>query len=79
MPAVVPARVARTSIAMVTAARHLDEPGGRERLLELVDQIPTTDLCVVAVCLSRILGLRCTDEELQQTALSVSGDKPVLM
>ena len=35
MPAVVPAQALRNAVALSTAARHLDCPGGRDKLLEL--------------------------------------------
>ena len=79
MPAVMPARVMRSAVALATAARHMDDDGGREKLIELIEGITTTDLAITALCLARITGIQNSDESLQVLGMQCLEDKVVML
>jgi hypothetical protein len=66
MPAFMPAEALGTAVGLATAAMHIDEPGGREKLTELVDGLTAQELQISAIVLARLLALHCDDRHLQE-------------
>lgn len=66
MPAFMPAAVLRNSVALATAARHMDCTGGRPKLVELIGSMKDDELATAAICLARLVGISNTDEQLQR-------------
>ena len=79
MPAVMPARVLRSAVALATAARHMDDEGGHEKLVELIESITTTDLAITALALARLAGIQNSDEQLQAIGLECISDRAVAL
>ena len=79
MPAVMPARVLRSAVALATAARHMDDEGGHEKLVELIESITTTDLAITALALARLVGIQNSDEQLQAIGLECISDRAVAL
>jgi hypothetical protein len=73
MPLYFPPRVGQEAIALATAARHLDEPGGHEKLLELIQGLPCASVHMAALVLARMVGFQYDDEKLQDLALQAVG------
>ena len=79
MPAVVPAQALRNAVALSTAARHLDCPGGRDKLLELTGAMTAVELSVAALVLARLVGASNTDEQLQALGSQCLDDGMILL
>ena len=79
MPSMVPSSAVRNAVAMATAARHIDDEGGRPKLLELIDALDNTELMVAGLVLARIVGLSNTDEQLHGLGLQCTDDHVVML
>jgi len=79
MPALVPSSAVRNAVALSTAAKHLDDEGGREKLMGLVTALDNTELMVAGLVLARIVGLSNTDEQLHGLGLDCAEDQVVML
>jgi hypothetical protein len=79
MPMVFPSRVVRAGIALTTAARHLEDPGGKQNLYELIQGTDVDTMAATAIFLARVVGSYCSDEVLQDVGLQTAGDRMVVL
>jgi len=68
----VPSRIVRHAIAMTTAARHADEPGGRDKLTAVLNGEDCVTNRLALVTVARLLAGHVTDEQLQEAGLELA-------
>ena len=65
MPVFAPARSLAASVALTTAAMHIADEGGKDKLLELVASLDGYEIGTASIVLARLLALHCDDDHLQ--------------
>ncbi len=77
MPLFLPSGILRHAVALTTACRNLDEPGGGQKLIDLVRGTDCATNQLALLALARLLGEYLTDEGLQEFGLRlVDEDRP---
>ena len=78
MPMIVPTRVMRDAVALATAAKNIDEPGGKQKLLDILPMIDASSLYRVTLALARLAGLNTDEETLQRIGQDIAVDHDVI-
>lgn len=79
MPFLAPPAALRNAVALATAARHVDEPGGKEKFLETTAAMTNDELLTAGMVLARLMGISTPEEVLQNIGLQASGDTLVAL